>query len=402
MDMMKRQLYFFFFDVKRDKLGFFFGIVQITIAMLLVGYMLRLAGDSMETLSEFRHLQKQGGMYQVDCVAEAGQISDATNSETGQEAFRAFYGYLETQERTHRIIADASLGIFMDTSGAKGRELAEDEMGGLLTFSALRISSDFFDFADLELTVDRRQIAERFRDFRRGETVPVILGSDFQDFYEEGENFADSDGRKYRVVGFLKAGEAYAAPFESEKAIGLDRWMVVPRLVEPLSEGIGYLTDLVGTYFLTEDKVVMDRILEKAHELGLPPMEYRSLEAQLASDVNDLKNEAITMGCVMAVILLFATTGMISHMVRQVQRRLREFAIHALCGASGGELIFRVCAQLAATILSADAAALWVFKTPVLVGVTALFSVLYGVSVAAYPLYVFKKQEIVDVIRRNE
>lgn len=402
MDMIKRQLYFFFLDIRRDKAGFVFGIIQITIAMLLVGYMFRLAGDSMKALAEFRHLQRQGTMYQIDCLGEAGQINDAINSQEGQEAFRGLYEYIEKQTSIRRVTADAALGIFMEGDDVKGSSLAENQKEGLFAFSALRVSDGFFDFADLRLTVDRRQAVERFRTFQTGRSVPVLLGSAFQEFYREGETFSDSDGREYRIVGFLEAGESYAAPFESEKAISLDRWIVVPRLAEPIHEGINYLTDLVGTYFLTEDKAAMERILAKAHELGLPPMECRSLDQQLASDVNDLKNEAITMGSVMAIILLFATTGMVSHMVRQIQRRLREFAIHSLCGASSRELLFRVCAQLAVTILIADATVLLVFKTPLLVGGAVLFSALYGGGIAAYPLYAFKKHAIVDVIRRNE
>lgn len=203
-------------------------------------------------------------------------------------------------------------------------------------------------------------------------------------------------------MGFLKAGEAYAAPFESEKAIILDNWMMVPRLAEPLSEGIGYLTDLVSTYFLTEDESLMEKIVQKAHNLNLLPFEYRSLEEQIARDINDLKNEALTMGSVMVLIFVFATTGMISYMIRYIQQRLREFAIHSLCGARNKALIFRIFMQVGAPSLIADIWIIVLFQQPLLITCVILFSFLYGIGIAAYPLYTFKRYAIIDILRRNE
>lgn len=341
--------------------------------------MLQLAGDSAKALGEFKQLQAQGTIYQVDCIAEAGHIDKIHNSKEGQEAFKRFYSYLEQMDHVDRVVARTSMNLYIETSHAKGNDLAERIEEGVSSFSTLRVSGNFFDFADLDLLGGRQRIISRFQDFQEGKRIPVVLGSNFQTFYEEGEMFFDSSGRQYEVMGFLKAGEAYAAPFESEKAIILDNWMMVPRLAEPLSEGIGYLTDLVSTYFLTEDESLMEKIVQKAHNLNLLPFEYRSLEEQIARDINDLKNEALTMGSVMVLIFVFATTGMISYMIRYIQQRLREFAIHSLCGARNKALIFRIFMQVGAPSLIADIWIIVLFQQPLLITCIILFSFLYDV-----------------------
>ena len=227
------------------------------------------------------------------------------------------------------------------------------------------------------------------------------MGSDYRKYYDEDDVFYDTGGQAYRVLDFLKRGSLYAAPFESERARILDDWMIVPLGTDHQGGGMGYITELTSTYFLTDRKDSMEALAAEIQSQDLLPFRCKSLEAQAVYDLKQLKNEGLTMGSVMLLILLFAASGMIACMIRYVQERLREFAVHMLCGAGRTDILLRIIMQLCVILIISDLTVYIVFRSFVVCLAVILFSICYGVGIAAYPIYLFRKQEIVDVIRRN-
>lgn len=124
------------------------------------------------------------------------------------------------------------------------------------------------------------------------------------------------------------------------------------------------------------------------------------LDKQIKFVIDDLKNEAITMGSVLFLIFVFAATGMISYMVHFIQERLNEFAIHMLCGANYRDIILRIVIQLVCILLIADFFVIIFFDDVIVMCATILLSVLYGLGITAYPLYICKENNIVNIIRR--
>ena len=145
----------------------------------------------------------------------------------------------------------------------------------------------------------------------------------------------------------------------------------------------------------------MGELVQEFRKRQLLPFEYKQLTDQVKNDVSDLKNEALTMGCVMLLLLTFATTGMVSCMVRFVRKRMKEFAVHLLSGADIRDIMLRITMQLCVILLLSDLTVFCVFGAGSVFLCVLLFSILYGVAVSAYPLYLFRTQEIADVLRRN-
>lgn len=402
MNLWKQQLPFFFFDIRRNKFGFLWGLIQIVLAILLTGYMLQIAQETVEAGTAFRQLQSRGSIYQIDCIAEAGEIDAIVNDKNGRRRFREFYTWMGRLNNVERITARSSLNIFIHAQNAKGSELAEQIQEGVASFSTLRISGNFFDFFNLEAGRENIKLAQLFDDYGGEGVIPAVLGNDFREVYAEGELFADDGGKVYRVAGFLKADAVYAAPFESGDAIRLNRFILVPRLAEGPEEGIGYITELVGTYFVADSVGIMEEIMEKAVSLQLPPMEYRSLSEQLALAAKERKNEAITMGAVLFLVFSFAAAGMTSYMIRNLRLRMREFAIHMLCGAQRKGILLRIILQLAIMLFLANLSAAAVFQRLEITIGLLMISLLYGAGIAAYPVFIFRNQEISDIIRRHE
>lgn len=395
--MIPRVIMFLGIDIRKNKWNFMFGLVQITLTILLIGYMLQLGVTSIKTISGVSNLQEKGTSYQIDCIAESGQIDEIINTKEGSEKLKTLYRWIEKQTELELVTTDSALSIYIDAGNEKLEKLAEENMYGICALRSLRVSDNFFEFYNLEIA---EQEKKSFVEYNGGEPIPVIAGASFQKIYKKNDVFKDSDGELYKIIGFFKKDESYVAPFESKKAISLNNVMVVPRLEETMGE-FDYIVYLVSTCFVTEKESIMQGIVDKSNSLNLMPLEYRSLETQLDYDIEDLKNEAITMGCVLLLVFLFAATGMISYMVRFIQNRFYEFAIHTLCGACFFDIVMRILAQMIAILFVADIFVLLIFDNFIVVIGTILFSIIYGFGIMLYPIYVLKKKNIVEVMRRN-
>ena len=398
---IRTQVFLFFEDAWQNRWSFLLGLIQVLLALLLTGYMVSLAQTGMRTIGAFEQLQSLGDVWQISCIAEAGQIQDVTNDDRKTADFEAVYQYIDAMEDTETFTADASMKTFLDDKDTEAEELAADVRYGTAAFQTLRVTEGFFDAFPRQMSIKKEQIQEIFHRYSDDDMMPVLLGDSYRQYYREGEIFTDSDGKEYHVLGFLKEGSIYAAPFESERARVLDRWMIVPLGNDRQGGGIGYVTELTSTYFITDREDLMGELVQEFRKRQLLPFEYKQLTDQVKNDVSDLKNEALTMGCVMLLLLTFATTGMVSCMVRFVRKRMKEFAVHLLSGADIRDIMLRITMQLCVILLLSDLTVFCVFGAGSVFLCVLLFSILYGVAVSAYPLYLFRTQEIADVLRRN-
>lgn len=398
MRLLQRMIHFLCEDIKKNKLNFVFGVLQITLVMLLLGYMIDLGIESYKTIERCTALKEQGNMYQVECIAESGHINKIINDEASLNRFGQFYQYLDSIEDMKYVTADSSLDIWLTAYDADLGRLADVEAYGVAEFPALRVSNSFFDFYGLD--VEAKSL-KNFNAYNGGEEVPVILGHGFKPYYALGDVFTDSGDRPYRIVGFFKKNERYVAPFESKSATPLDNMVVVPVNAEPIENGIGCITVLSSTYFITDDEKVMEKIVQKSNDFDLLPLDYRTLDEQITYVIEDLQNEAITMGSILLLILTFAAAGMISYMVRFIQLRLREFSIHMLCGADFFDIILRIVSQLCLILCIADVFVIGVFDSVMVVAGTIVLSFVYGMGIILYPIWILKQNQIIDIIRRN-
>ena len=398
---IRTQGFLFFEDAWQNRWNFLLGLIQVLLALLLTGYMVSLAQTGMRTIGAFEHLQSLGNVWHISCIAEAGQIQEVTNDDRKIADFEAIYQYIDDMEDTETFTADASMKTFLYDKDTEAEKLAADIRYGTAAFRTLRVTEGFFDAFPLQMSIKKERVQEIFRQYVDDDVMPVLLGDSYRKYYRENEIFTDSGSKRYRVIGFLKKGSIYAAPFESERARALDRWMIVPLGNDRQGGGIGYVTELTSTYFITDREDLMGELVREFRKRQLMPFEYKQLTDQVRNDVSDLKNDALTMGCVMLLLLTFATTGMVSYMVRFVRKRMKEFAVHLLSGAGIRDIMLRIAMQLGVILLLSDFAVFCIFGAGSVFLCVLLFSILYGVSVSAYPLYLFRTQEIADVLRKN-
>lgn len=402
MRRWKRQLGFLVSDIRKNKLLFFIGLVQIGVALWILCYVLQLsfmANKTMKKISEFDQKQE---IYQLTDDSEGEQFEQMLNSKKGKEGLKKLYLYIRGLKDIKTFTADSS--YFTEFQSGQVQEAAElfeeDDSEECATAKTLRVSPDFFSIFHLSGDFSEDQEKEWFSKAEQGKAVPVILGNSFKKYYKKGKRFKDSSGQIYIVKGFLEEGESYIAPFENQYSTELDDYFLIPatvRMSEP-DELISYIT---GTYFMTNDKTVMERLIKKSETLGLIPFDFQDFHTQTKACVKEIKNQILTMSAVIFMILVFASIGIVNYFVRLIHERAQEFAVHMLCGAERKEILFRIGAQTGVMILISSVALIWQYGMGKETVLTIFLGIIYGAAVMAYPAVILKRQTIINIIRSS-
>lgn len=402
MRQWKRQLGFLISDIQKNKLQFFIGLIQIGAALWILCYVLQLSFSARNTIEKISEFDQKQEIYQLTDESEGEQFEEMLNSSRGQKGLRAFYRYIKNLKNIKTFTADSS--YFTEFSADQVKEAAElfetDDTEDCSTAKTLRVSSNFFDIFHLNGNFSESKVKQWFTKADSDENVPVILGNAFKKYYKKGDKLEDSGGRIFIVRGFLDEGESYIAPFENQYSTELDNYFLIPATVK-MSEPDELISYITGTYFMTNDRSVMDKLIKKSEESGLIPFSYQDFHTQTKACMKEIKNQIMTMSAVMLLILVFASIGIVNYFIRLIQERAEEFAVHMLCGAKGNEILFRITAQLGVMVLISAIFLLWQYGIWIETVLTIILGFIYGAAVMVYPAVILKRQSIINIIRSS-
>lgn len=402
MQRWNRQISFLISDISKNKGQFVIGMMQIGIALWIFCYVLGLAFEAKNTMNKISDFDQKKEVYQLTDLSEEKQFEKMLNSREGLSGLKSFYRSIKELKDAETFTADSSFFTEVPESQAeKAGELfdMEDSEDGAIA-KTLRVSPNFFEVFHVKGDYKEDKIKKVFAGAKSGAETPVILGSSFKEYYKIGDKFKDTDGKNYRIEGFLKKGESYIAPFENQYTTALDDYFLVPAVVDGSdpAELISYIT---GTYFATDDKGLMDRLIQKAAQLKLIPFEYEDFHTQIKACIQEIKNQIMTMSAVILLIMIFASIGMVNYFIRLINEKAEEFAVHMLCGARKTDLLFRIAAQIGVMLVCADLIVIWQYGFCLETILTILIGFLYGAAVMVYPAVTLNRHPIMNLIRSS-
>jgi hypothetical protein len=395
MKSIATQIKYLFEDIKRGKFEFGFGLLQIVGAMIILCYIIVQIGIFVDTMNKLELFSENGEIYHLSINAETGMLGIAhDNDEVKSKKFDAFLEEIYS-DRTEKFIVNQSMDTAVDAKQKSFDKFGEIHEGSRYIASVF-VSSNFFKIFRVNGDFDLNATTKLFSEYTEGQNIPVIMGSNYKRYFNKGDTFSDDLGKTYIVEGFFDRNEFYVAPFEGSKAIYLNERIIVPYSVEPLS-----FVTLVSTYFRTNEVSVLEAIIDKSNKLNFLSMEYSSLDGQIQSSEEDMLNEMMTMGSVMALIFLFASIGMVAYFIRFLQSRMREFAIHMICGARESDILTRISLQFALILIVSTVAIICVFGIRWAVCLSVLIEAVYCSCIFLYLYSVIKKISLVSLLRSN-
>jgi hypothetical protein len=176
----------------------------------------------------------------------------------------------------------------------------------------LKIDNEFQNVFKLNVAKGRIFSDEDFRD--TGDEIPLILGYDFQKYYNVGDVITDDDGQRYRVVGFLEKLSFYLNPARDSLIHWLDKAFITP-LQPDKFDAWEYYSAISYTFVITNNTSNLQTIQEKSNELGLFTFEFRSFRDQLQNLIGINRFKVMVTGFIMTIILIFAIISFISTLV---------------------------------------------------------------------------------------
>ncbi|MDI6735860.1 MAG: hypothetical protein QME42_06660 [bacterium] len=398
---MRRQLRYAYEDILQNKLRYFIFFVQIIATLILI------IASSSFTL-DMRNYQKkltivmnrqQEEMYIPSDISSHEKRDEIVNG--GEDSIRRqseLYKFMKENPsfRTYTAVTGFSMWLNntkLDSSFAINPRCEPN------AYFLLKIDDKFQDVFKLKCSKGRL-----FSDADFNSTVseiPLLLGYDFQKYYDINDTIHDNEGYNYRVIGFLDKLLFHINPLQGETIYWLDKAFVVP-LQPNKFDTIGYDSAICSTFIITDDPCNLQAIQEKSAQLGLYTFDFRSFTKQRQYLLESSNYELIIWGFIISVILFFAVTSFISVIMQFINTHTKEFAIHLLCGGRIISIIQRILMQVFAIIFLADIIVVAIYKFSLITLITTLSSLLIGLIIVIYPVIMLSKTQINTILKRSQ
>jgi len=267
----------------------------------------------------------------------------------------------------------------------------------------------FFDVFNQEVISGRSFTSTDFEN--TSDIIPILVGYNLKNTYKldevyQIENPVNGVIERYKVIGILEYNSNY---------VNLDNLQTTftdfnNSYIRPFSEESIFVyhdfsvLDLAinSTVIITENENEVEEIINNSNELGLFSLDFVTLENNL-SIINDRTKQLVYYeGTILVLLLIFSLIGFISALLGIISKRMLEYSIHFMCGATTFLISLRIILQVSIVIVISFIPVLIIFKLSYSTLYTLLFTILLILIILIYPIRKFHNQEIITNIRRNK
>ena len=259
----------------------------------------------------------------------------------------------------------------------------------------ISVSENFFQIFQLKPEGDMDQ----FKKKSEGK-IPVVLGSSFQKIYQLHDVIYDSNHQAYEIEGFLEEGAYYIAPGERREPVYLDQVILKLSEIDP-EDSVDLLDYFVTTYYIIKDKDFMENVVEQSRDKDLMDLSINNFSFQMDAITGDIKDEMILNGSIMVILFIFCLIAMTGNVLQFISDAKREFAVHMMCGADKGAIIFRIIMQMWCIYISSAVFVILVKKASKTAFMSLAFSGLYILLLCLLPIWILKRQTIQTLYKKS-
>jgi len=377
--------------------------VQILAALLLLSFIFHIVLDInsfKNKLNEIIQGQEEEIYLSFD-LTSSEKIDEIING--GQDSIKRqseLFEFIKQNPSFKTYTADTGFSMWLSDSNLDS-SFAEHPQWDPNAYFLLKIDQNFLNVFKLKCVKGRIFSADDFKDM--GSEIPILLGYDFQRYYDLDDTIRDDEGHSYRVVGFLGKSSFYLDPGQGDTIFWLDKAFIIPLQPDKFGDDTTYYESTINrTFIITDDKENLQAIQEKSNELNLYTYEYRSFTEQLQDILEANRSKIMTIGFMMTIILIFGIIGLISNLIQFITTHTKEFAIHLLCGGQIKSITQRILIQTFLIILIADIIVIIIHKFSPVTLLTVISSLVIGLIVIIYPIVMLSKTQINNILRRSQ
>ena len=335
---------------------FFIIVIQIVIGTMILLPGLSAAIKTWDVTSNSKNMFNGKEVYRLLDNTSTEDMKKINNSEDSNEKLYELYSFLRgndnfnicAQQNSNILIKDFSEDkrFYYDLNEKNKYSInpKSDVQGKFSNIKGYYIDSGYNKEFPLETTKGRTLNEE---DFTIEDNIPIILGSEYEDIYNVGDEFEYFDylsvkGKKLHIIGILKADTYF---FEGGSIITLDDKVICPLQNLDNSENIKSKV----FFWLSQCLIVTDNeqealsdIRDKSSQLELYNFKFKNCEKDIKYLIDELSENykvAMKLGI---TIFLFISIGIITVQLNGIKEKINEYGIHLLSGATKKDIMFRI------------------------------------------------------------
>lgn len=398
---MKNQFLFVINDIRKNKIYFSWNIIQISIVCVLLSIILQSAFEYRDVKDKFDKITEQSEIYMFRDETTDEKFEELLNDENKLHQLAKLYDSVQKRvEASHGDIlsftANSNKRFYMSEKLEKDIaqiwKVPEENRDSL---DMISVSENFFQIFQLKPEGDMDQ----FKKKSEGK-IPVVLGSSFQKIYQLHDVIYDSNHQAYEIEGFLEEGAYYIAPGERREPVYLDQVILKLSEIDP-EDSVDLLDYFVTTYYIIKDKDFMENVVEQSRDKDLMDLSINNFSFQMDAITGDIKDEMILNGSIMVILFIFCLIAMTGNVLQFISDAKREFAVHMMCGADKGAIIFRIIMQMWCIYISSAVFVILIKKASKTAFMSLAFSGLYILLLCLLPIWILKRQTIQTLYKKS-
>lgn len=398
---MSKQFLFVINDIRKNKVYFLWNIIQISIVCVLLSIILQSAFEYRDVKDKFDKITEQSEIYMFRDETTDEKFDELLNDENKLHRLEELYDSVQKRVEASRgeilsFTANSNKRFYMSDELAKDIKqiwrVPEETRDSL---DMISVSENFFQIFQLKIEGD----LDQFKKKPEGK-IPVIVGSSFHKMYQLHDVIYDSNHLAYEIAGFLEEGSYYIAPGERREPVYLDQVILKLSEIDP-EDSVDLLDYFVTTYYIIKDNDFMENVVEQSRDKGLMDLSMNNFSFQMHAITEDIKDEMILNGSIMVILFVFCLIAMTGNILQFISDAKREFAVHMMCGADKGAVIFRIIMQMWCIYISSAVFVILIKKASKTTFMSLAFSGVYILLLCLLPIWILKRQTIQALYKKS-
>ena len=286
---------------------------------------------------------------------------------------------------------------------------------GVAPYKSLRVNKNFFDLYQLNVT-EGTTFSVDYK-YNLGETIPVILGNAYKDYYNIGDQFKGDyflfeKNSLYEVIGFLDSKAKYFN-LNLGTYVSLDHYILVPDV--DINKENAYREEVIIANYaqripsvLLSEEANDSELKDILDKYGLSSM-YRVDNQKMTVEkiYQDSKNLSATMLVSFIFLSLFSVIIISMNCFRRISMNFKRYAIHLANGASTKDISKLVLCDLIVILITSDIVAIGIntifaLKNVYLSSAYISFILPVSIVVVAFSMIIYLTMFLIVKIRLNK
>lgn len=383
-------------------------VVQLALALVLLSHSLSVNSNYTMSVSQIESIYGNANLCRMrDRSDEATLIHSTAAEDDVTDRQHELYTWLNNNALFTFMSYQEYEINFYDRLPNGDNFLYSYDGPGDAWMKAFRVDEKFIEMYPVDIAVGR---SFQHTDFAKSETLPVILGSNYQGFYSVGDiievpSNSFQQANDLTVIGIAKANSYIACPNRPEGAILLDDYILYPYLLPDETTSFAEYDMMIFQSIIIPNDYDAARVAikEMSRKLGLYEIELTKPVSKSQSYADMVNMNGGFVWITATAVISFASIAIVSALIFRYGLHKADYGKFLLCGAMKASLAAEFALEMLILLISSNALALIVYRNMGTIDKQLIFMFDIAITLAVYVLTftALRKNRIVGLLNEE-